>query len=238
MIASLTTTGSSTHGTLYELDAIAAVIIGGTLLTGGRGTLIGSILGVLVFTTITNLFILNNLATEVQNIAKGLIIVAAVLFQSRARRADTVDTPPTPPDPRRQGGRRCPISPNPVPRPRPPRLPRRRARASVPAPRWRPARATRRRPPRPPAPAAPQPRPAAPPHPGRPVTIGFSAPAADHGWIAAIARTPRRRPAKYPDVTFAPVNPTNDITQQIAAIDTLINQKVDALVILPNDGSR
>ena len=89
MIASLTTTGSSTHGTLYELDAIAAVIIGGTLLSGGRGTLIGSILGVLVFTTITNLFVLNNLATEVQNIAKGLIIVAAVLFQSRARRADT-----------------------------------------------------------------------------------------------------------------------------------------------------
>ena len=88
MIASLTTTGSSTHGTLYELDAIAAVIIGGTLLTGGRGTLVGSILGVLVFTTITNLFILNNLATEVQNIAKGLIIVAAVLFQSRAQRAN------------------------------------------------------------------------------------------------------------------------------------------------------
>jgi len=86
MITSLTTTGSSTHGTLYELDAIAAVIIGGTLLSGGRGTLIGSILGVLVFTTITNLFVLNNLATEVQNIAKGVIIVAAVLFQSRAQR--------------------------------------------------------------------------------------------------------------------------------------------------------
>jgi ribose transport system permease protein len=86
MIASLTTTGSSTHGTLYELDAIAAVIIGGTLLSGGRGTLIGSILGVLVFTTITNLFVLNNLATEVQNIAKGVIIVVAVLIQTRARR--------------------------------------------------------------------------------------------------------------------------------------------------------
>ncbi|PWW63435.1 ABC transporter permease [Actinokineospora spheciospongiae] len=87
MIASLTTTGSSTHGTLYELDAIAAVIIGGTLLSGGRGTLIGSILGVLVFTTITNLFVLNNLDTDVQNIAKGAIIVAAVLVQARARRA-------------------------------------------------------------------------------------------------------------------------------------------------------
>jgi ribose transport system permease protein len=89
MIASLTTTGSSTHGTLYELDAIAAVIIGGTLLTGGRGTLVGSILGVLVFTVITNLFVLNNLAIEVQNIAKGAIIVIAVLIQARARRSST-----------------------------------------------------------------------------------------------------------------------------------------------------
>ena len=49
-------------------------------------TMIGSILGVLVFTTITNIFILNNLATEVQNIAKGLIIVGAVLLQRRAGR--------------------------------------------------------------------------------------------------------------------------------------------------------
>jgi ribose transport system permease protein len=86
MIMARTTTGSSTHGDLYELDAIAAVIIGGTLLTGVRGTLIGSILGVLVFTTITNLFVLNNLPTEVQNIAKGLIIVAAVLLQRRGAR--------------------------------------------------------------------------------------------------------------------------------------------------------
>ncbi len=74
--------------------------------------------------------------------------------------------------------------------------------------------------------------------PGRPVTIGFSAPAADHGWIAAIAANAQAQAEKYADVTFAPVNPTNDITQQIAAIDTLINRKVDALVILPNDGSQ
>jgi ribose transport system permease protein len=81
MISSLTTTGSSTHGTLYELDAIAAVIIGGTLLSGGRGTLIGSVLGVLVFTTINDIFTLNNLTTATQQIAKGAIIVVAVLFQ-------------------------------------------------------------------------------------------------------------------------------------------------------------
>jgi ribose transport system permease protein len=86
LITARTTTGSSTHGNLYELDAIAAVIIGGTLLSGGRGTLIGSLLGVLVFTTIQNIFVLNNLQTEVQNIAKGLIIVAAVLLQRRTSR--------------------------------------------------------------------------------------------------------------------------------------------------------
>jgi ribose transport system permease protein len=89
MIIARTTTGSSTHGNLYELQTIAAVIIGGTLLSGGRGTIVGSILGVLVFQTITNIFILNNLATEVQNIATGLIIVAAVLLQRRATRAST-----------------------------------------------------------------------------------------------------------------------------------------------------
>ncbi|MDX6740706.1 ABC transporter permease [Actinocorallia sp. A-T 12471] len=84
LIMARTTTGSSTHGNLYELDAIAAVIIGGTLLTGGRGTIIGSILGLLIFTVITNLFILNGLNTSDQLIAKGLIIVVAVLLQRRS----------------------------------------------------------------------------------------------------------------------------------------------------------
>jgi ribose transport system permease protein len=83
MLMARTTTGSSTHGNLYELDAIAAAIIGGTRLSGGRGTVVGAQLGVLVFTTITNIFILNNLSTDVQNIAKGAIIVGAALLQRR-----------------------------------------------------------------------------------------------------------------------------------------------------------
>jgi ribose transport system substrate-binding protein len=74
--------------------------------------------------------------------------------------------------------------------------------------------------------------------PGQPVTIGFSAPAADHGWIAAIANNAKAQAERYTDVTFEAVNPTNDITQQIAAVQTLINKGVDALVILPNDGSQ
>ncbi|TDD89341.1 ABC transporter permease [Actinomadura darangshiensis] len=89
IIMARTTTGSSTHGDLYELDAIAAVIIGGTLLTGGRGTVVGSILGVLVFTLITNLFILNGLQTSDQLVAKGVIIVIAVLLQRRGLRSPT-----------------------------------------------------------------------------------------------------------------------------------------------------
>ncbi|QXE33913.1 MULTISPECIES: ABC transporter permease [Streptomyces] len=78
--------GQNTNGNLYELDAIAAAIIGGTLLSGGRGTIVGSVLGVLVFTTITNIFALNNLQSDVQQIAKGAIIVAAVLVQRRTMR--------------------------------------------------------------------------------------------------------------------------------------------------------
>ncbi len=81
MVTAQSNAGSSDHGNLYELQAIAAVIIGGTVLTGGRGTIVGSVLGVLVFTSITNLFIVNNLAIEYQLIAQGVIIVAAVLIQ-------------------------------------------------------------------------------------------------------------------------------------------------------------
>lgn len=77
----LTGSGTSANGNLYELDAIGAVIIGGTLLTGGRGTLVGSVLGVLVFATLQDLFTLNNLATATQQLAKGPIIVIAVFAQ-------------------------------------------------------------------------------------------------------------------------------------------------------------
>ncbi|WP_280448375.1 ABC transporter permease [Nocardia brasiliensis] len=92
MLTAQTTTGASTNGQLYELDAIAAVVIGGTLLSGGFGTVTGSILGVLVFTVIEDLFILNNLEQPIQAIGKGAIIVAVLLFQrfGRARAVPTL----------------------------------------------------------------------------------------------------------------------------------------------------
>jgi ribose transport system permease protein len=64
LIMARTTTGSATHGNLYELDAIAAVVIGGTLLIGGRGTIVGTVLGVIIFTTLGNVFTLNNLSSS------------------------------------------------------------------------------------------------------------------------------------------------------------------------------
>lgn len=89
MVVARTTSGAATNGMFYELDAIAAVVIGGTLLSGGRGTLVGTLIGVLIFTVIGNIFTLNNLETDIQNIAKGVIIVAAVLLQARTLRNRT-----------------------------------------------------------------------------------------------------------------------------------------------------
>ena len=86
MVVARTTSGSSTNGMFYELDAIAAVVIGGTLLSGGRGTLIGTLIGVLIFTVVNSIFTQNNLDTATQNIAKGVIIVGAVLLQTLTTR--------------------------------------------------------------------------------------------------------------------------------------------------------
>ena len=72
--------------------------------------------------------------------------------------------------------------------------------------------------------------------PGKAVTIGFSAPAADHGWIAAITTNAQNEAKKYSDVTLQAVEGSNDVNQQISQVQTLIDKKVDALVILPFDG--
>lgn len=72
--------------------------------------------------------------------------------------------------------------------------------------------------------------------PGKAVTIGFSAPAADHGWIAAITRNAQAQAGQFSDVTLKATEGTNDVNQQIAQVETLINSKPDALVILPFDG--
>ncbi|HUQ55618.1 substrate-binding domain-containing protein [Lentzea sp.] len=73
--------------------------------------------------------------------------------------------------------------------------------------------------------------------PGKKVVIGFSAPAADHGWMAAISAAARKEAEKYSDVELKVVEGTNDVNLQISQVETFINDKVDAIVLLPFDGA-
>ncbi|MEV0153901.1 substrate-binding domain-containing protein [Micromonospora sp. NPDC050686] len=72
--------------------------------------------------------------------------------------------------------------------------------------------------------------------PGKQVTIGFSAPAADHGWIAAITNNAKAQAGAYSDVEFKSVEAGADAAAQRAALSTLISQKPDVIVLLPHDG--
>jgi len=72
---------------------------------------------------------------------------------------------------------------------------------------------------------------------GETVTIGFSAPAADHGWMAAITTAAQAEADKYEDIDFRIAEGTNDVNLQISQVETFINDEVDAIVILPFDGA-
>ncbi|MFJ4716735.1 substrate-binding domain-containing protein [Streptomyces sp. NPDC088785] len=72
--------------------------------------------------------------------------------------------------------------------------------------------------------------------PGKQVTIGFAGPQADHGWLNAINDNAKERAKKYSDVTLEATEGSNDTAAQIGQVETLINKKVDVLVVLPADG--
>jgi ribose/xylose/arabinose/galactoside ABC-type transport system permease subunit len=78
--------GSPSTGQGYELDAIAAVVIGGTRLTGGVGTIFGTIIGALIIGVMNNGLDLLNVSSYWQQIVKGIIIVVAVVLERRSSR--------------------------------------------------------------------------------------------------------------------------------------------------------
>lgn len=80
LTASWMSTGQPTAGNGYELDAIAASVIGGASLSGGKGSVIGAFGGVFLLQIITNIFNLVGLPSYYQRIAKGIIIVLALLL--------------------------------------------------------------------------------------------------------------------------------------------------------------
>ena len=74
-------------GSGYELDAIAAVVVGGTAMSGGRGSIIGTVLGVLIIGIMNNLLILLGVDSFLTDAFKGAIVVAAVLMQRKEANA-------------------------------------------------------------------------------------------------------------------------------------------------------
>jgi ribose transport system permease protein len=77
--------GNPNAGVAYELDAIAAVVIGGTRLSGGQGTITGTIIGTLIMGVLTNILRLNDIDSNVEMMIKAVIIVLAVAVQRKGR---------------------------------------------------------------------------------------------------------------------------------------------------------
>lgn len=73
--------GGPNDGAMYELDAIAAVVIGGTSLSGGRGSVVGTVAGALLVGVLRNILALNNVDSNVQLLVIGLVIVLAAGLQ-------------------------------------------------------------------------------------------------------------------------------------------------------------
>ncbi|MFT4148841.1 MAG: ABC transporter permease [Paracoccaceae bacterium] len=88
LIASRLNSAQPALGLGYELEAIAAVVIGGTSLSGGRGTVLGTLIGALIMSVLTNGLRVLSVAPEWQTVVTGVIIIAAVYAdQMRRRRA-------------------------------------------------------------------------------------------------------------------------------------------------------
>ncbi|HLU35040.1 MAG TPA: ABC transporter permease [Thermomicrobiales bacterium] len=83
--SALVSQGSHIDGQGYELNAIAAVVIGGTNLMGGVGTIGGTVIGALILQVLDNILGLRNVQSEYQAILKGVIIVVAVVLQRQRR---------------------------------------------------------------------------------------------------------------------------------------------------------
>jgi ribose transport system permease protein len=77
--------GNPNDGVAYELDVIAAVVIGGTALSGGQGTILGTVTGTLVLGVLTNVLRLRMVDSNVELMVKAVIIIVAVWLQRRDR---------------------------------------------------------------------------------------------------------------------------------------------------------
>lgn len=86
IITSRIASASPNAGTSFELDAIAAVVIGGTSLAGGEGKITGTLIGALIIGVLNNGLNLMNVSPFYQSIVKGVVILIAVLLDKKSRK--------------------------------------------------------------------------------------------------------------------------------------------------------
>lgn len=89
MLASKLGAGDCKVGVEYEFNAVVAIILGGTSIAGGSGTVIGTVIGVFIIGILSNALNLFGVSPDWQSIVKGLVIVAAILFQRFAMNRKT-----------------------------------------------------------------------------------------------------------------------------------------------------
>ncbi|MES2145902.1 MAG: ABC transporter permease [Pseudomonadota bacterium] len=87
VVSSKNVTAQAAMGVMYELDAIAMAVIGGVALSGGRGSILGTVLGALIFGVIISGFTFLKLDAYYQEMVKGVIIVAAVVLDQWRQRS-------------------------------------------------------------------------------------------------------------------------------------------------------
>jgi ribose transport system permease protein len=81
----LSAIASASTAVAYEMDAIAAVAIGGTAMSGGRGKIIGAFLGILMLRIINTMLIMAKVPPFLNGLVQGIIIIIAVLAQNRKK---------------------------------------------------------------------------------------------------------------------------------------------------------
>jgi len=87
ILASRLNSGQPSAGLGFELQVIAAIVLGGISITGGVGTLVGAFVGILILTVLNNGLVLLNVSSFYHDIARGLVILLAVYLDSRRRQS-------------------------------------------------------------------------------------------------------------------------------------------------------